>query len=229
MSGGDELDRHGVLRVVHRDDLADDDALAVARDLLGAVLVRPDLDGTRVELRIVETEAYDQSDPASHTHRGPTPGNATMFGPAGHAYVYFTYGMHHCMNVVCGVPGHGAAVLLRAGRVLTGHDVVRARRPAARTDRALADGPAKLAAGLGVDRSWDGIDLCDPASPLWLGRDELAVAPTAVRVGPRVGVRHAADRPWRVWLDGVPEVSTYRRHPRAAPATSPRAGRTGRR
>ena len=226
MSDDRWLDRRGRLRVLERDRLGGD-ALAVARDLLGTVLVRPDLDGTRVEVRIVEAEAYDETDPASHTHRGRTPGNATMFGPAGHAYVYFTYGMHHCMNVVCGPAGHGAAVLLRAGRVLAGHDAVRRRRPAARTDRALADGPAKLAAGLGLDRSWDGVDLCDPDAALWLGRDELVVDPGTVRAGPRVGVRQAADRPWRVWLDGIPEVSTYRRHPRATPPGS--TGRGARR
>ena len=217
-----DLDRRGRLRVVPRGELTGD-AVAVARALLGAVLVRPDLDGHRVEVRVVETEAYDQSDPASHTHRGPTPGNATMFGRAGHAYVYFTYGMHHCMNVVCGEVDHGAAVLLRAARVLAGHHVVRPRRPAARTDRALADGPAKLTAALDLDRSDDGLDLCTTTSPLWLGRDGVDVPEAAVAEGPRVGVRHAPDRPWRFWVTGADEVSTYRRHPRAAPPGS--AGR----
>ena len=216
-----DLARRGPLRVVGRDRLAGP-ATSVARDLLGMVLVRADLDGARVAVRIVETEAYDQSDPASHTHRGPTPGNATMFGRAGHAYVYFTYGMHHCVNVVCGQVGHGAAVLLRAGRVLSGHDVVRPRRPAARADRALADGPAKLTVAVGLDRTWDGTDLCDVAGPLWLATDDVVVPRRRIATGPRVGVRLAADRPWRYWVTDAPEVSSYRRHPRAAP---PSAGR----
>ena len=219
--GPPDLERRGRLRLVRRDELVGD-AVDAARRLLGTVLVRPDLDGERVEVRVVETEAYDQSDPASHTHRGPTPGNATMFGRAGHAYVYFTYGMHHCMNVVCGTVDHGAAVLLRAGQVLTGHEAVRARRPAARQDRALANGPAKLAEALGLDRGWDGVDLCTTRSDLWLARDDVMVDPDEIAVGPRVGIRHAADVPWRFWLPGVPTVSTYRRHPRAAPSASPR-------
>lgn len=209
-----DLGRRGRLHVVERDLLAGR-SVEVARGLLGAVLVRADLDGVRVEARIVETEAYDESDPASHTHRGRTPGNATMFGPPGHAYVYFTYGQHHCANVVCGPPGHGAAVLLRAARVLDGHEAVRRHRPAARTDRALADGPAKLTRGLGLDRAWDGIDLCDADGPLWLGRDDVTVPDHRVRTGARVGVRHAPDRRWRFWVADVEEVSRYRRHPRA--------------
>ena len=216
-----DLARRGCLRPVPRDWLADDSRV-VAERLLGTVLVRPDLDGTRVELRVVETEAYDQSDPASHTHRGRTPGNATMFGPPGHAYVYFTYGMHHCANVVCGDEGHGAAVLLRAAEVLRGHEAVRPRRPSARRDRQLADGPAKLCAALDLDRGWDGGDLCDPTGPLWLGHDDVDVDASRVRTGPRVGIRHAADQPWRYWVAGAPSVSGYRRHPRAP---KPSAGR----
>ena len=213
----DDLARRGPLRVLDRRELAGD-SLAVARSLLGAVLVRVDEDGHRIEARIVETEAYDETDPASHTHRGLTPGNATMFGEAGHAYVYFTYGMHHCVNVVCGPADHGAAVLLRAAKVVAGVEHARLRRATARTDRQLADGPAKLTQALGLDRSCDGIDLCDATGPLWLGRDEVVVDDAAVRTGPRVGVRHAADRTWRSWVEGVPEVSVYRRHPRAPSA-----------
>lgn len=214
-----DLERRGPLRVVERAPLSGASA-EVARDLLGAVLVRVSPDGSTIEARIVETEAYDETDPASHTHRGPTPGNATMFGPPGHAYVYFTYGMHHCVNVVCGPPQHGAAVLVRAARVLSGHDLARSRRPTARADRGLADGPAKLTRALSLDRGWDGVDLCDPSSPLWLGRDEVVIPPDRVDTGPRVGVRHAAERPWRFWVLGAAEVSTYRRHPRAGPASA---------
>ncbi len=211
---GPDLARQGRLRVVDRDDLAGS-SVEVARSLLGAILVRAEADQPPIEARIVETEGYDQSDPASHTHRGPTAGNATMFGPAGHAYVYFTYGMHHCVNVVCGPVDHGAAVLVRAVRVLTGHDVARARRPTARDDRRLADGPAKLTMALGIDRTSDGLDLCDTNSSLWLARDDVTIVPSQVDAGPRVGVRQAADRPWRFWIRGVAEVSAYRRHPRA--------------
>lgn len=212
-----DLARRGPLRVLDRAELAGD-SLEVARSLLGAVLVRVDEAGHRTEARIVETEAYDQSDPASHTHRGLTPGNVTMFGEPGHAYVYFTYGMHHCVNVVCGPADHGAAVLLRAAVVVGGVEHARGRRVTARTDRQLADGPAKLTQALALDRAFDGVDLCDPAGPLWLGRDDVEVDDSAVRTGPRVGVRHAADRTWRYWVAGVPEVSVYRRHPRAPSA-----------
>ncbi len=211
---GPDLARHGSLRAFDRGDLGGS-SVDVARLLLGAVLVRAEPGEPPVEARIVETEGYDQSDPASHTHRGPTPGNATMFGPPGHAYVYFTYGMHHCVNVVCGPVDHGAAVLVRAARILDGHDLARARRPTARDDRRLADGPAKLTMALGIDRTCDGMDLCDPGSSLWLGRDDVTVTPAQVDAGPRVGVRRAADRPWRFWIRGVAEVSAYRRHPRA--------------
>lgn len=215
-----DLERRGRLRVVERANLAGS-SIEVARHLLGCVLVREEPGQRTIEARIVETEAYDEADPASHTHRGPTPGNATMFGPPGHAYVYFTYGMHHCVNVVCGPPEHGAAVLVRAARILSGHELVRGRRPSARGDRGLADGPAKLTRALSLDRSWDGADLCDASSPLWLGRDDVVIAPGEVDAGPRVGVRRAAERPWRFWVRGATEVSTYRRHPRAGGTVSP--------
>jgi DNA-3-methyladenine glycosylase len=205
-----ELGRRGRLRGMDRAVL-DGPAVEVARALLGTLLVRVEEDATRVVARLVETEAYDQTEPAAHTHRGRTLGNATMFGRAGHAYVYFTYGMHHCANVVCGPPDHGAAVLLRAARVLSGHDAARRRRPAAQDDRALADGPAKLTQALGLDRAWDGVDLCDPGSALHLARDDVVVPDTVVATGPRVGVRQAADRAWRFWIRDVPEVSTSAR------------------
>src|SRR3954463_2055001 len=125
--------------------------LEVARDLLGAVLVCGD-----VALRLTEVEAYAGGhDPASHAFRGPTPRNSVMFGPGGHAYVYFTYGMHFCMNLVCGPDGSASAVLLRAGEVVAGLETARARRPGA-TDRDLARGPARLTKALAVDRALDG-------------------------------------------------------------------------
>jgi DNA-3-methyladenine glycosylase len=128
-----------------------------------------------------------------------------MFGPAGHLYVYFTYGMHFCCNVVCGPEGRASAVLLRAGEIVDGLAQARQRRPAARLDRDLARGPARLCQALGIDRDRNGHDLSLPPLTLELG------GPTdAVRTGPRVGLRAAADRPWRFWIPDEPSVSVYR-------------------
>ena len=157
-----------------------------------------------------EVEAYaGPADPASHAFRGRTARNAVMFGPPGFLYVYFVYGMHWCCNVVCGPVGHASAVLLRAGRVVSGVDAARARRPAARTEVELARGPARLATALGIDRAANGADLLDPASPVRL-RGGVAVPPETVRTGPRVGVAAAGDLPWRFWIAGDPTVSAYR-------------------
>ena len=177
----------------------------VAPTLLGAHLV-----AGGVVLRLTEVEAYaGESDPGSHAFRGRTPRTEVMFGRAGLAYVYFTYGMHWCMNVVTGPDGVASAVLLRAGEVVEGLDVARSRRPAAK-DRDLARGPARLTKALGVDGSYGGTDLLDPSSPLRLVPGE-PVDPSLVQVGPRVGVAGAgAPTPWRFWVDGDPTVSTYR-------------------
>jgi DNA-3-methyladenine glycosylase len=192
--------------------------LDVARDLLGAVLVHDE-----VAVRLSEVEAYAGGhDPASHGFRGRTARNAVMFGPGGHAYVYFTYGMHFCVNVVCGPEGAPSAVLLRAGEVVDGIDVARARRGAA-SDRDLARGPARLTKALAVDRRLDGADFTDRRSPLRLHAG-TPVADDAVRRGPRVGVSAAPDLPWRMWIDGDPTVSVYRRHVRRV-RTPPPAGR----
>jgi len=175
--------------------------LEVAPLLLGATLRHTD-----VAVRLTEVEAYDGSnDPGSHAFRGPTPRNAVMFGPAGHLYVYFTYGMHFCCNVVCGPEGTASAVLLRAGEVVEGVDHARARRTSARAERELARGPARLCQALGIGREQNGHDLTRP--PLTL---EPGASTGEVRTGPRVGLRGAADRPWRFWLEGEPTVSTYR-------------------
>jgi len=186
------------------------DVLPAARAILGSVLVASTPDG-EVAVRLVEVEAYrGADDPASHSYRGRTARNAVMWGPAGHLYVYFVYGMHFCANVVClpdGVPG---GVLLRAGEVVSDVGVARRRRPTARTDAELARGPARLATLLGLDREANGVDLTDPASPVRL----LAGTPVPaaeVRTGPRVGVATAADTPWRFWVAGSPAVSDYRR------------------
>ncbi|MGW9198499.1 DNA-3-methyladenine glycosylase [Micromonospora chersina] len=189
-------------------DLLTGPVVPAARGLLGCRL-----GAHGVTVRISEVEAYagTAGDPASHAHRGRTPRNAVMFGPAGHAYVYFTYGMHWCMNVVTGPDGEASAVLLRAGEVVDGLDVARERRPAVRKDVDLARGPARLCAALGIDRSVYGADLLGDG-PVRL-RPPLAPVPeAAVTAGPRVGVTGAHDVPWRFWIAGDPTVSAYRRH-----------------
>jgi DNA-3-methyladenine glycosylase len=180
--------------------------LDVARDLLGAVVV-----GDGVAVRLTEVEAYDGlNDPASHAYRGQTARNAVMFGRPGHAYVYFTYGMHFCVNLVCGPPDVAAAVLLRAGEVIEGHDIAAARRPRSRS-RDLARGPARLTQALAIDRSLDGVDVTKSGSPIAVRAADL-VAEDRIRRGPRVGIAQAADRPWRFWIDDEPSVSAYRPH-----------------
>jgi DNA-3-methyladenine glycosylase len=179
--------------------------LEVAPALLGVVLSH-----AGVSVRLVEVEAYDgEDDPGSHGFRGRTDRNATMFGPPGHLYVYFTYGMHWCANVVCGEQDRCAAVLLRAGEVVEGVETARMRRGGRVRDRDLARGPARLAQALGWDRAHDGLDLCGDAIRMTRPGGE-GVAAARVRRGPRVGLRHAADRPWRFWVDDDPHVSAYR-------------------
>jgi DNA-3-methyladenine glycosylase len=167
-----------------------------------------------VTARLTEVEAYagHGGDAASHAHRGRTPRNAVMFGPAGYAYVYFTYGMHWCMNVVCGVEGAASAVLLRAGSIVDGIEVARQRRPAARRDADLARGPARLCSALGIDGSSYGAYLLDPDGPLYLAAPPRPVPSRLIHSGPRVGVTGALDIPWRFWIAGEPSVSEYRRH-----------------
>ncbi|WP_410539100.1 DNA-3-methyladenine glycosylase [Streptomyces sp. KL2] len=188
--------------------------LEVAPDLLGRVLVRTTDDGP-IEVRLTEVEAYaGRIDPGSHAYRGRTERNAVMFGPPGHAYVYFTYGMWHCLNLVCDAEGTASGVLLRAGEVLAGHEHARRRRPKARGDKELAKGPARLATALGVDRVLNGTDVCgdDEDAPLRI----LTGTPAAsdrVRNGPRTGVGgEGALHPWRYWITGDPSVSPYRAH-----------------
>ena len=174
-------------------------ALEAAPRLLGAVLRH-----AGVTIRLTEVEAYDgASDPGSHAFRGPTPRNQVMFGPPGHLYTYFTYGMHHCANVVCGPEGIAAAVLLRAGEVVDGLETARARRGSG-TDRDLARGPARLCSALALDLSHNGLDLTHGG--LTLG---APVDPARIATGPRVGLRQAPDRPWRFWLADEPTVSRY--------------------
>lgn len=181
------------------------DALQAAHALLGSRVVHGE-----VMVRIVEVEAYRYPhDTACHAHRGQTPRNAPMFGPPGHAYVYLCYGIHHLLNVTTGPSGHGAAVLLRGGEVVAGHDLVRARRGGREGPDALA-GPGKLAAGLGVDTSLSGCALTGPTGLRLLAPDR----PHEVLAGPRIGIDYAtpADRsaPWRLAIAGSRGVSHRR-------------------
>jgi DNA-3-methyladenine glycosylase len=204
-------------------------AIEVAPALLGCVIEHETSEGL-VAVALTEVEAYQgQADPASHAYRGRTARNAVMFGPPGHAYVYFTYGMHFCVNLVCLPEGTASAVLLRAGRVIEGEELARARRanPGPR-GRDLARGPARLCQALAVNRAQDGADVCDPVSPLrirWPARaGEVPLAGAAISRGPRVGISAAADLPWRFWITGDPTVSAYRpytpRRPRQKPVSA---------
>ena len=188
--------------------------LDVAPDLLGQVLVRTTEEGP-VELRITEVEAYaGEADPGSHAYRGRTQRNASMFGPPGHAYVYFIYGMWWSLNLVCGPEGHASGVLLRGGEVRTGQDQARRRRPKARKDTELAKGPARLATALAVDRALNGTDLCTPdeGAPLRVCAGQPAHE-DLIRNGPRTGVGgDGAHHPWRFWIGDDPTVSPYRPH-----------------
>jgi DNA-3-methyladenine glycosylase len=183
----------------------------VAPDLLGHVLVSGD-GSDAVSLRITEVEAYEGGeDPASHGWRGRTPRNASMFGPPGHLYVYWIYGMHHAANLVCGAEGESHAVLVRAGEVIAGQVVAVERRPAARVQRELARGPGRLADALGITRALDGADICDPESPVRVTHGR-PVERDRILSGPRSGVSRAHDVPWRFWTAEDPTVSLYRRH-----------------
>jgi DNA-3-methyladenine glycosylase len=195
-------------------------SVEVAPDLLGCVLEHETADGV-VAVELTEVEAYaGASDPASHAYRGKTRRNAVMFGPPGHAYVYFTYGMYFCVNLVClgeaGPAGQkgASAVLLRAGAIVAGEELARVRRtrsPAVISSRDLARGPARLCLALGIDRALDGADACVPSSSLRVGTGaEPAARSVKIATGPRVGVSSAAEIPWRFWLEGDPTVSVYR-------------------
>ncbi|AXH95057.1 DNA-3-methyladenine glycosylase [Ornithinimicrobium avium] len=211
----------------------------VRRELLGGPVldVAPALLGGHltahgVTVRLTEVEAYAGTrDPGSHAFRGPTPRTEVMFGPPGYLYVYFSYGMHWCCNVVCGPDGEASAVLLRAGEIVDGVELARSRRDAGRSRphpaRDLARGPARLASALALDRDEHGADLLDPDGPVSLR--VVDGADLRVSRGPRVGVSGEGgdpDRyPWRFWLDGEPTVSTYR--PAVRRRRSGTDGRTG--
>jgi DNA-3-methyladenine glycosylase len=193
-------------------NLLEVDPLTAARRLLGATLVV-----RGVTAMVVEVEAYGGPpdgpwpDAAAHSYRGPGIRNAVMFGPSGRLYTYRSHGIHVCANVVCADDGVAAAVLLRAAAVESGHALAQRRRGEAVRETALARGPGNLCSALGIAMEDNGSDVFDPAGAvrLELGEERPFVA------GPRVGVSKAADRPWRLWIPGRPEVSAYRRSPRA--------------
>jgi len=182
-------------------DVLNQKAPDVARRLLGCVLER-ELNGVIVRVKIVETEAYDETDAASHSYKGRTPRTDVMFGPSGHLYVYFTYGMHYCCNVVVGGERVGAAVLIRAVEPLSGVDVMQDFRP--HTGVTLTNGPAKLCQALAIDKTMNGHDL--HVSPLRLviksNMDESHIVQT-----PRIGISQAKDVPWRFYIKDNPYVS----------------------
>jgi DNA-3-methyladenine glycosylase len=182
----------------------------LGRRLLNCLLVREAPEGITIG-RITETEAYRPDDPASHAYRGRTARNASMFGPAGHAYVYFTYGMHYCFNVVAAEVGVAEAVLIRALEPLGGLDLMRVRRgiakavpDAVRYGRQLCGGPARLCQAFGIDRALDGVELV-PATGLWIA--EALSPPAAIRATPRIGISVAMDIPWRFTVAGDPYTS----------------------
>jgi DNA-3-methyladenine glycosylase len=183
----------------------------VAPELLGCVLWH-ETSGGLVAVELTEVEAYMGAiDPASHSYRGQTRRNAVMFGPPGHAYVYFTYGMHYCVNLVCQPEGIATAVLLRAGRIVAGEEIARERRPSSRRPIDLASGPARLCVALGIDMAQNGLDVCAAGSQL-LVTSTTDSYERKIRQGPRVGISSAVDLPWRYWIDGDPTVSAYRAH-----------------
>ncbi|MFN4002895.1 DNA-3-methyladenine glycosylase [Microcella sp.] len=216
--------------------LLDDDPVAVAPRLLGAVL-----HGRGVSVRLTEVEAYRGvgADPGSHAFRGPTPRTMPMFGPAGTVYVYLSYGLHRCLNLVCGPEGEAGAVLLRAGEVVAGAELAQRRRAAAAPRRTgecasrlialrdLARGPARLATALGIELADSGGMLAVGMPPVEGIALEPAppASPDLIAAGPRVGVSGpggSPEYPWRFWLAGDPTVSTYRPSPRGAGATRAR-------
>jgi DNA-3-methyladenine glycosylase len=187
---------------VQSPDFLDGEASDVAPRLLGCILER-ELDGKLLRGRIVETEAYNQTDAASHSYKGRTPRTDVMFGPPGRLYVYFTYGMHYCCNVVVGPEGYGAAVLIRAVEPLEGEELMTERRRG-RTGIELTNGPAKVCQAFGIDKLLNGHDL--RKAPLRLVAQPSVPSERIVQTT-RIGITQARDMPWRFYLAGNPYVS----------------------
>lgn len=182
----------------------------VAPRLLGSILTAHSEHGT-VSLRITEVEAYQGAeDPGSHAFRGRTNRNAVMFGEPGHLYTYFTYGMHTCANVVCSAEGTASGCLLRAGEIVEGVELARARRLTTRTDADLARGPARLSVALGITLADGGTDLAGDRVQLSIS-GEVGPYETSPRTGVS-GPGGSVDYPWRFWIPGEPSVSPYKRH-----------------
>lgn len=176
-------------------------AVEVAPQLLGCLLERQ-LDGRTVRAMIVETEAYDQTDAASHSYNGKTPRTEAMFGPAGHLYVYFTYGMHYCCNIVVGEENYGAAVLIRAVEPVSGEDIMKRRRHV--NGREISNGPAKLCQALAIDRALNGHDLAYP--PLTLTPRPMRSHQDIIQTT-RIGITKGREMPWRFFIKDNPYVS----------------------
>lgn len=193
----------------------DRDAVVVARELLGKVLIVGECSG-----RIVEAEAYRQDDPASHCYRGMTPRNSTMFDRPGLLYVYFTYGMHHCANVVTGAVGEGSAVLIRAVEPLVGIEAMQARRPAARRAVDISNGPGKVCEAFGLDRTANGSDLTTSATVLIA--EDGTPPPSNPGVSARVGIRVGRELHWRFFIPGNPYVGRTPRYEEESPTVGRR-------
>lgn len=213
----------GHLRALTTEECAGDPR-RVAPGLIGAILCASSPRGLIAGV-IVEVEAYLGSlDPASHAYRGRTPRNQVMFGRPGLLYVYFTYGMHYCANVVSGVEGDAGAILIRALRPVAGLEIMASRRPAARRERDLTSGPAKVCQALGIGPSHNGADLLTGDRGVWLARDPGA-SPPALSKGSRIGISSARDHQWRWWDQDDPNVSAGRVGIPAAPPTQPTTGK----
>lgn len=180
-------------------------AVQAAPQMLGWIIEREFPEG-KVQLKIVETEAYHQDDPASHSYRGLTKRNAPMFGPSGKLYVYFTYGMHYCLNIVAGPEGRAEGVLIRAAEPLVGWEIIRLHRLGVKDDRQLTNGPGKLAQALGVrDTGFSG--LAFGPETLTLSPPNKKLNPSEVVVSPRIGIKQARNEPWRFYIKNNPYVS----------------------
>jgi DNA-3-methyladenine glycosylase len=176
----------------------------MAKRLLGCHLSRT-IAGHMMVCKIVETEAYDQSDPASHSYRGLTPRNKVMFEKAGHLYIYQSYGIHFCMNVVTGVEGHASAALIRAVEPESGLELIKANRPHVSKEKMLTNGPGKVCAALAIGLEFNGHDLTSEPITLSLGNP---LVPSQIAASTRIGITRAVDRRWRFYMKDNPFVST---------------------